>query len=89
METGQVEYPCWQEKGCQVRRCPAHGKAVDCSVTPNAGYMKKFCSGPMCTRTKRMVCPGCPVYKKNFPDSQAVVLTEKQILTELGRDDKV
>ncbi len=56
--------PCWQMKGCQVHKCVVHGKAVNCYATPNAGYAKKFCDGPMCLRLKNRVCPSCPVAKQ-------------------------
>ena len=53
--------PCWRMKSCRVTKCPAHGKVVNCYGMANAGYLKKFCDGPMCKRLKNMVCPGCAV----------------------------
>ena len=59
-EPAQIN-PCWAIKKCDKTKCVAHGRHVCCWSTPNAGYAKRYCDGPMCVRLKNMVCPSCPV----------------------------
>jgi len=54
--------PCWEQKRCNINGCSAMGKNVDCWDHPNAGYIGKFCNGPMRPEFKKARCSGCPVF---------------------------
>ena len=83
-ETKPLEIvPCWALKKCTISKCVAYGKVGCCYVTPNAGFAKRFCDGPMCVRLKNMVCPSCPVAKQWGLDEDMPKWTDEEIQSRI------